>query len=120
MSTSAREKRRSIQDIKAKVFDQVWDVESADLTRFRRLFHSLIKISLMVVRDFFENLLKLQAMALAFKTLLSLAPLLAVVFSSLKAFGVGNRMDLALSETMPPLGESGQAIAARLAGVVAK
>src|SRR5436305_10611656 len=93
MSTSAREKRRSIQDIKAKVFDQVWDVESADLTRFRRLFHSLIKISLMVVRDFFENLLKLQAMALAFKTLLSLAPLLAVVFSILKAFGVHNRME---------------------------
>src|SRR5438093_13405205 len=120
MSTSAREKRRSIQDIKAKVFDQVWDVESADLTRFRRLFHSLIKISLMVVRDFFENLLKLQAMALAFKTLLSLAPLLAVVFSILKAFGVHNRMEPALSEALAPLGEKGQEITAYLIGFVDK
>src|SRR6266568_5134200 len=120
MSTSAREKRRSIQDIKAKVFDQVWDVESADLTRFRRLFHSLIKISLMVVRDFFENLLKLQAMALAFKTLLSLAPLLAVIFSILKAFGVHNRMEPALSEALAPLGEKGQEITAYLIGFVDK
>ena len=46
----------------------------------------------MVVRDFVQNLVKLQAMALAFETLLSLAPLLAVVFSLLKAFGVHNRM----------------------------
>src|SRR5437667_4741864 len=120
MSTSAREKRRSMQDIKAKVFDQVWDVESEDLARFRRLFHSLIKISLMVVRDFVENLLKLQAMALAFKTLLSLAPLLAVVFSILKAFGVHNRMEPALSEALAPLGEKGQEITAYLIGFVDK
>src|SRR5205807_9941606 len=120
MSTSAREKRRSMQDIKAKVFDQVWDVESADLTRFRRLFHSLIKISLMVVRDFFENLLKLQAMALAFKTLLSLAPLLAVVFSILKAFGVHNRMEPALAEALSPLGEKGAEITGYLISFVDK
>src|SRR5437899_5573915 len=120
MSTSAREKRRSIQDIKAKVFDQVWDVESADLTRVRRLFHSLIKISLMVVRDFFENLLKLQAMALAFKTLLSLAPLLAVIFSILKAFGVHNRMEPALAEALAPIGEKAQEITAYLIGFVNK
>src|SRR5213080_3498383 len=120
MSTSAREKRRSMQDINPKVFDQVWDVESADLTRFRRLFHSLIKISLMVVRDFFENLLKLQAMALAFKTLLSLAPLLAVVFSILKAFGVHNRMEPALAEALAPLGEKGDEITKYLIGFVDK
>jgi len=52
----------------------------------------------MVVRDFVQNLVKLRAMALAFKTLLSLAPLLAVVFSLLKAFGVHNHMEPALAE----------------------
>jgi len=54
----------------------------------------------MVVRDFVQNLVKLQAMALAFETLLSLAPLLAVVFSLLKAFGVHNRMEPALAEAL--------------------
>ena len=40
----------------------------------------------MVSRDFIENLVNLEAMALGFKTLLSLAPLLAVIFSILKGF----------------------------------
>ena len=70
-----REKRRSIQEMKSKVFDQLFDIEPADLTRFKRAFHSVSKIGFMVVRDFIENLVKLQAMALAFKTLLSLTPL---------------------------------------------
>jgi membrane protein len=53
-------------------------------------------------------------MALAFKTLLSLAPLLAVIFSILKAFGVHNRMEPALAEALAPLGERGQEITAYL------
>jgi membrane protein len=59
-------------------------------------------------------------MALAFKTLLSLAPLLAVVFSLLKAFGVHNRMEPALAEALAPLGERGQEITAHLIGFVNK
>jgi membrane protein len=64
----------------------------------------------MVGRDFFGNQIQLHAMALAFKTLLSLAPLLAVIFSILKAFGVHNRMEPALAEALAPLGERGQEI----------
>ena len=65
--------------------------ELDELTRFKRGIHSALKIVVMVWQDFFQNLVKLQA--LAFKTLLSLAPLLAVIFSILKAFGVHNRME---------------------------
>jgi len=74
----------------------------------------------MVVRDFVQNLVKLQAMALAFETLLSLAPLLAVVFSLLKAFGVHNRMEPALAKALAPLGEKGQEITDHLIGFVDK
>ncbi len=115
---TARMKKRSIQQIKDKVLDQVWEAEASDLTRFTRFFHSLIKIALMVARDFIEKLVKLQAMALAFKTLLSLAPLLAVVFAILKGFGVHNHMEPALAEALAPLGEKGQEITAHLIGFV--
>jgi len=111
-------KKRSIQQIKDKVLDRVWDADASDLTRFTRVFHSLIKIALTVARDFIEKLVKLQAMALAFKTLLSLAPLLAVVFAILKGFGVHNRMEPALAEALAPLGEKGQEITAYLIGFV--
>jgi membrane protein len=118
MSPSAKERERSIEKMRARLIDQVLDVELAELTRFKRLIHSSLKIVVMVGRDFIQNLVKLQAMALAFKTLLSLAPFLAVVFSLLKAFGVHNRMEPALAEALAPLGEKGLEITAHLIGFV--
>jgi len=117
---TARTKKSSIQQIKDKVLDQVWETEFSNLTRFKRLIHGLIKMVLMVARDFIEKLVQLQAMALAFKTLLSLAPLLAVVFALLKAFDVHNLMEPALAEALAPLGEKGQEITAHLIGFVDK
>src|SRR5690349_6957937 len=116
---SIPERKRSLQDLK-KGFDDVLDAELSGLTRFRRGLHLALRIAVIAGRDFFRNLLKLQAMALAFKTLLSLAPLLAVVFSMLKAFGVHNRMEPALAEALSPLGEKGQEITQYLIGFVDK
>ncbi len=118
MSPSLNERQRSIEKMRARLIDQFLDVELSELTRFKRLIHSSLKIVVMVGRDFIQNLVKLQAMALAFKTLLSLAPFLAVVFSLLKAFGVHSRMEPALAEALAPLGEKGQEITAHLIGFV--
>jgi membrane protein len=74
----------------------------------------------MVAQDFFQHLVKLQALALSFKTLLSLAPLLALIFSLLKGFGVHNRMEPALLEALEPLGDKGREITANLIGFVDK
>jgi len=82
-----------MQQMKSRVVDRVMEQELGDLSGSQRLLHSSLKIGVMVARDFFQHLVKLQAMALSFKTLLSLAPLLAVVFSLLKGFGVHNRME---------------------------
>jgi membrane protein len=118
MSRPATEKRRSIHQLKSRLLDQVWGPEVSELTRVKRLLHSVVKMSVMVGQDFVENLVKLQAMALAFKTLLSLAPLLAVIFSILKGLGVHNRMEPALTQALAPLGEKGQEITAHLIGFV--
>jgi membrane protein len=120
MSPSDSQKKGSIEQLKAKLFELIGDAEISKVTRFKGLIHSLLKIGFMVSRDFIDNLVNLQAMALAFKTLLSLAPLLAVVFSILKAFGVHNRMAPALSQALAPLGEKGQEITAYLIGFVDK
>jgi membrane protein len=120
MSPSSHQKKGSLEQLKSRVFDQLWQTEAARLTRFKRLVHSLLKIGFMVGREFIENLVNLEAMALAFKTLLSLAPLLAVVFSILKAFGVHNRMEPALVEALAPLGEKGKEVTAHLIGFVDK
>jgi membrane protein len=112
--------KRSIRQIKSDVFEQVLETELDELTRIKRWCHVALKIAVMVWQDFFDNLVKLQAMALAFKTLLSLAPLLAVLFSILKAFGVHNRMEPAVTEALAPLGDKGREITAYLIGFVDK
>jgi membrane protein len=118
MSTTSAGKRRSLQQMKSKVLESIWDVDLSELNRLNRLLHSSIKIAVMVGRGFIESLVKLQAMALAFKTLVSIAPLLAVVFSILKALGVHNRLEPALAEALAPLGENGREITSHLIGFV--
>ncbi len=118
MSRSLTSKKRSLQTIKGRLFDQLLHRPESELTRFKRVVHSVIKMNVMVGHDFIENLVKLQAMALAFKTLLSLAPLLAVVFSILKGLGVHHRMEPALAEALLPLGDKGQEITTHLVGFV--
>jgi membrane protein len=108
----------SLHTYKDRLLARIWEIELAEFTGLRRELHTWLRIGLMVGRDFIENVVKLQAMALAFKTLLSLAPLLAVVFSLLKAFGVHNRMEPALLEALAPLGEKGAEIAGYLISFV--
>lgn len=55
-------------------------------------------------REFYEGGLKHRAMSLVYTSLLSLAPLLAVSFSVLKAFGVHNQAEPLLLELLAPLG----------------
>jgi len=114
------DKRNPIEQFKTKIFDLIWDPEISEVSRFKRLTRSLLEIVFRVIRDFIENLVNLEAMALAFKTLLSLAPLLAVIFSILKGFGVHNRMEPALAEALSPLGEKGKEVTAYLIGFVDK
>lgn len=112
--------KRSMQQLKSRMVDQVMETELGELTRVNRWLHSALKIVLTVWQDFFQHLVKLQALALSFKTLLSLAPLLAVLFSILKAFGVHNRMEPALAEALAPLGDKGRDITHYLIGFVDK
>ncbi|HSF57301.1 MAG TPA: YhjD/YihY/BrkB family envelope integrity protein [Candidatus Binatia bacterium] len=120
MSPSSQQKKGSIDQLKSRFLDQIWRAEAAQPTRLKRLLHSPLKIGFMVGREFIENLINLESMALAFKTLLSLAPLLAVIFSILKAFGVHNRMEPALEEALAPLGEKGSEVTDYLIGFVDK
>jgi len=114
------DKKNPIEQFRTKIFDLIWDPEISEVSRFKRLTRSLLEIVFRVIRDFIENLVNLEAMALAFKTLLSLAPLLAVIFSILKGFGVHNRMEPALAEALSPLGEKGKEVTAYLIGFVDK
>lgn len=67
-----------------------------------------------VLADFTRGELSHRALSLAYTTLLSVVPLLAVTFSVLKGFGVHNSIEPWLIEALVPLGETGEAIGGQL------
>lgn len=77
-----------------------------------------VRIIFAVGNDLIHGLLTLRAMSLVYTTLLSLAPLLAVSFSVLKAFGVHNQIEPLLLNLLAPLGQQGLDISSNIIGFV--
>ena len=103
-----------VERIRHLIVDEIWEFEPSQLTRFRALLYKQLRFFSVVASGFNESQVRLQALALSFKLMISLAPLLAVAFSVLKAFGVQNRLKPALTEALAPLGPQGDEITNRL------
>jgi membrane protein len=86
--------------------------------RFRLGFDRLRNLARTLAHDIYAGGLDLRATSLVYTTLLSLAPLLAVSFSVLKAFGVQNQMRPFLLRLGEPLGPQGPELVDRVIGFV--
>jgi len=72
---------------------ELWEMDATDKPWWRRTLINQGQILALVVRGFIADGCMLRASALTFTTLLSLVPLLALVFSVLKGFGVQNELE---------------------------
>ena len=100
------------------IVKDVWQRELGELTAPLRFLYRQLRLVSIVMQGFVDNRLSLQASALTFSILLSIAPFLAVAFSVLKAFGVQNRLRPTLTELLAPLGPSAHEITTRLVSFV--
>lgn len=96
----------------------VWDADLRSVRGPRRIFIRGLRMLYVVVRDFVGGELNLRAMSLVYTTLLSVVPLLAVIFSVLKAFGVHNQIEPLLRNFLEPLGPKGDEIVGSVIGFV--
>ncbi|MGK2904835.1 MAG: YhjD/YihY/BrkB family envelope integrity protein [Desulfuromonadales bacterium] len=71
----------------------LWELDAADKRWWRRFLLNQGQILILVVRGFFADGCMLRASALTFTSLLSLVPLLALMFAVLKGFGVQNELE---------------------------
>jgi membrane protein len=91
--TEARKAWRSLLRDARRFFEtELWDRDLATLPRMRQLFFALCRVGVIVVRGFLGDNCGLQASALTYITLMSLVPMLALMFSFSKGVGLQNRL----------------------------
>jgi membrane protein len=71
----------------------VWEVDPRQLGRGRFFLLHQAQLATLVVRDFIADRCMLRASALTYTSLLSIVPLLALMFAVLKGFGVQNTLE---------------------------
>ncbi len=95
------------EQLKTRLNRAIWDTQLGPLPWWKAWPIRVLRVAQVVMRDFTDGQLTLQAMGLVYTTLLSLVPLLAVSFSVLKGFGVHNQIEPILLNFLQPLGKRG-------------
>ncbi len=98
--------RELLERIQRFVAHEVWLARPAGEPKWRRMLLRQAQLWILVGREFLADRCLLHATALAFTTLLSLVPLLALMFAMLKSFGVQNRLQPMLLEYLAAGSES--------------
>ena len=89
-----------VKEIKGFFEEGLWQIDLDDLSRIRRYLYQQLRILNLVIKGFIGNRCLLLASALTYASLLSLVPLLALMFSILKGLGVQNRLEPILLEKL--------------------
>ncbi|MBD3271702.1 MAG: YihY family inner membrane protein [Elusimicrobia bacterium] len=79
----------------------IWKIRAKSLSRSRFFLLKLIRIILLVARGFNEDKIQLRALALSFYSLLSIIPVLAMVFGIAKGFGIEKMLEKRLMDILP-------------------
>ncbi len=112
----------SVEKVPQKVWEKRWgaDLQSIRSIRVRvaKLMPASVHFVSVVIKKVREDSLSLRAMGLTYVTLLSLAPLLAVMFAVLTAFDIQNQIEPVLAQWLEPLGERGVEITKQVIGFV--
>jgi len=98
----------------------ILEVERSERGWLGRTALFTLRLSIAVLARFRDGKLHLQSTSLAYTTLLSLVPFLAVTFSVLKGFGVQNQLEPMLMQSLEPLGEKGAEIGQGILSYVEK
>ena len=65
----------------------IWRISEEEVTPIRRKIYSCIKILILSIQQFFNDRISVRASALTYSTLLSIIPILAILFAIARGFG---------------------------------
>lgn len=89
---------RALHRAKAFLTHDIWEVDLTDIGWIKRPFVKLLRVITMSFHGFLDDELPLRASGLTYVTLLSIAPLLAFVFTIFRGMGMGQEAIAKLRE----------------------
>jgi len=104
----------------ARGHQMLWGSDPDTLALPKRWALIFARLQYILVRDIADGQLTMRAMSLVYTTLLSLAPLLALSFSMLKAFGIQGVLRPTLNRFLAPLGDQAGDVVDTMVGFVEK
>jgi membrane protein len=96
----------------------VWHSDLRAMPWHKRILIFWMRMLLVLVQDFTSGEITLRATGLVYTSLLAIVPLMAFVFSVLKAFGVQESLEPFLFDFLAPLGEKGEEISGKIINFV--
>ncbi len=85
--------QRQVERIKSFLLRDMWEIDTSDISRFRQMLLRPTRVATLATHGFISDRCLLRASALTYSTLLSIVPLLALMVSVLKGFGVQNALE---------------------------
>ena len=83
----------TVQRIQTFLNEGIWRVTEDEVSRPKYYLYHFLKVVVLSVQRFFEDRIVVKAAALTYSTLLSIVPILAIVFAIARGFGFANMME---------------------------
>lgn len=107
-----------IEKAKKFIFEDLWEIDFNALSFLKKVLVGSLKVSFMVVRGFSRDNCPLHASALTYITLMSMVPLVALMFSAAKGFGAGQKLRELVTQNISQMPENVQEFITNLLGYV--
>jgi membrane protein len=110
---------KGVHNLLARLNAFVWDDDLRELSGLHRYLVFVSRVLHLLIKELIGGQLNLRAMSLVYTTLLSIVPLLAVSFSVLKGFDIGNDwIETQLYNMLTPLGPDSVELTDKIIGFV--
>ena len=90
-----------ILDLFKRLNHIIWHTPLSEISRGKTFIFKQLRIILLAAKGFYNDKVQLRASALTFYSLLSIIPIVAIVFAIAKGFDVDNNIKLFIQEKFP-------------------
>jgi len=90
-----------ILDLVKKLNHIIWQTPLSEISRGKTFIFKQLRIIVLAARGFYNDKVQLRASALTFYSLLSIIPIVAIVFAIAKGFDVDNNIKIFIQEKFP-------------------